>query len=336
MFLMLGAALGPVAGGYLTAAYSWPFIFYVNLPVGIIAVLTGMQVLPRRPPVSPEVTLDTGGVALLFAALGLLVIGLTLVQGEKMTTGTVALALSGVFWILFFFQERRVRAPLINLTLFSNRAFTLQNISILLIQMAMAGVMVVMPFYLELVKEIPADNAGMVLLALPVGMILTAPIAGKMSDVIGTKKPIITGFTLCAAALFLLSTISAKTSIGDSGLYLFLLGAGTGIAYSPLNSAVMGMAPVQDRGSTSGLMRVMTNLGSTLGVAVVMLVATIAAGPKLAEVTASRLPATALAGAFDSAFFFCMALEVLGIVLMLMVTERAPAHRVDDEIVLGF
>ena len=67
---------------------------------------------------------------------------------------------------------------------------------VMLIQMAMAGVMVIMPFYLEMVKKIPAGNAGTILLTLPVGMILTAPLAGKISDVIGTKKPIITGFVL--------------------------------------------------------------------------------------------------------------------------------------------
>lgn len=336
MFLMLGAALGPVAGGYLTTVFSWPFIFYVNLPVGIGAILIGMHVLPRRDPVSPGATLDVAGVALLFAALGLLVIGLTSVQGDKMMAGAVSLALSVLFWILFFLQEQHTGEPLIKITLFSNRAYTLQNVSILLIQMAMAGVMVVMPFYLELVKDIAADNAGTVLLALPVGMILTAPIAGKMSDVIGTRKPIITGFVLCACALFLLSTISAKTSIGDTGIYLFLLGAGTGIAYSPLNSAVMGEAPPQDRSSTSGLMRVMTNLGSTLGVAVVMLVATAAAGPKLAEVSANRLPTTALAGAFDSAFFFCMLLEIAGVLLMLVVRDRKPSGEISGEAVMGF
>jgi len=178
-----------------------------------------------------------------------------------------------VFWIAFILQERRTREPLINLSLFSNRAYSLQNVSILLIQMAMAGVMVVMPFYLELVRHIMADNAGTVLLALPVGMILTAPIAGKMSDVIGTKKPIITGFADQCVALYLpLHDISGNEYRGHRDDLSLLTRCGNGIAYSPLNSAVMGEAPAKDRGSTSGLMRVMTNLGSTLGVSVVMLV----------------------------------------------------------------
>ena len=335
MFLMLGAALGPVIGGFLTSALSWRFIFYVNFPVGIFAILLGMHVLPRVDPVTPKAKMDVSGVVLLFVALGTLIFGLNNVQGNSPTAGIIALVVSAVFWILFILQERRGPEPLINTTLFSSRAYSLQNINIMLLNMAMAGTMVVMPFYLELVKNIPTDNAGTILLALPVGMILTAPIAGKISDVIGTKKPIILGFALCVVALFFLATISGGTSVGHICVYLFLLGAGTGIAYSPLNSAVMGEAPAKDRGSTSGLMRVMTNLGSSVGVAMVMLVATVAAGPEIAKVSAHVLPAADLAHAFDAAFLFCMVLEVIGVVLMLAVRSKEPSGTGDGEVAMG-
>lgn len=335
MFTMLGAALGPVVGGFLTSAFSWQYIFFVNLPVGIVAILLGMKILPQLPPVTPSARIDTPGILLIFVALFTLIVGLTSVQGSNAAFGLVALVVSLIFWILFIVQERRSKEPLVNLSLFSSRGYFLQNINVLLIQMAMAGVMVIMPFYLEIVKEIPTDNAGTILLALPVGMILTAPLAGKISDVIGTKKPIIVGFVLCTAALFLLSTLSPRTSIGHIVLYLFLLGAGTGIAFSPLNSAVMGECEAKDRGSTSGLVKMMTNLGSSLGVACVMLVATVAAGPRLAQYTAHAIEGAALASAFDLAFLFCMGLEVIGIVLMLAVKEKGPSEGRDDEVTIG-
>ncbi|MDD1694853.1 MAG: MFS transporter, partial [Methanoregula sp.] len=169
-----------------------------------------------------------------------------------------------------------------------------------------------------------------------IGMILTAPLAGKISDVIGTKKPIITGFVICTVALALLSTLSARTSVGHIGIYLFLLGAGTGIAFSPLNSAVMGECGAKDRGSTSGLVKMMTNLGSSLGVAFVMLVATVEAGPKLAEYSAHTLEGAGLASAFDAAFLFCMALEIIGIILMLAVKEKEPSGECSAEPGIGF
>ena len=336
MFTMLGAALGPVVGGFLTSALSWQYIFFVNLPVGIVAIILGMHILPNLAPVAPKAKLDLPGVLLVFIALGTLIVGLTTVQGSSALMGVAALVISAIFWILFIVRERRAGAPLVNIGLFKNSAYSLQNVNVMLIQMAMAGVMVIMPFYLEVVKKIPTDNAGTILLALPIGMILTAPIAGKISDVIGTKKPIITGFVLCAVALFLLSTLTVHTSVGHICIYLFLLGAGTGIAFSPLNSAVMGECPATDRGSTSGLVKMMTNLGSSLGVATVMLVATIAAGPRLAEFTAHSIEGASLASAFDAAFLFCMVLEVIGILLMLAVQEKEPSPGGDGEVAMGF
>jgi MFS family permease len=106
--------------------------------------------------------------------------------------------------------------------------------------------------------------------------------ASRIGDMKGYRNIFLAGFAISALALYLLFAISSGTNIGHIALYLFLPGAGTGIAYSPLNSAVMGEAPAKDRGSTPGLMRVMTNCGSTLSVSVVMLVATMAAGQKIA------------------------------------------------------
>ncbi|GAB7015219.1 MFS transporter [Methanogenium cariaci] len=336
MFTMLGAALGPVVGGFLTSAFSWRFIFYVNLPVGILAIVLGLYLLPSLSPVAPEARLDLPGVALIFVALGTLIYGLTSLQGAAAMSAVLALIVSATFWAFFFFRERRAAEPLIDMRLFSNRSFSLQNVSVMLIQMGMAGVMVLMPFFLELVKQLPTDTAGTVLLALPIGMILTSPIAGRFSDVIGTKKPIIIGFALCAVALFFLSTLGPQTSVGHVGIYLFLLGAGTGVAYAPLNSAVMGESAPKDRGTTSGLIKMMTNLGSALGVALVMLVAAAALGPKLADASAHAIPPAELAGAFDITFLFLMGVEILGMVLMLFVKEKMNGYTTDGEPVAGF
>ena len=283
MFTMLGAALGPVLGGFLTSALSWHYIFLVNIPVGILAILLGIYFLPRTGPVTPDASMDTPGVIIIFVALGTLILGLNMLTSPTPVNGIAALVVSAIFWGLFYIRERKTAEPLINLKLFKNRAFTLQNVNVTLTQVGLAGVMILMPFYLEMVKLLPTDNAGTILLALPIGMILTSPIAGRISDVIGTKKPIILGFIVSAIALFLLSTLGSRSSIGHVEIYLFLLGAGTGFAYAPLNSAVMGEAPVKGRGSTSGLIKMMSNLGSSLGVALVMLVTTVAAGSRMAQ-----------------------------------------------------
>jgi hypothetical protein len=98
----------------------------------------------------------------------------------------------------------------------------------------------------------------------------------------------------------------------------------------------MGESLVAERGMTSGLVRMMTNLGISLGVALVMLIATVALGPEIAQVSAHTLPAADLASAFDIAFLFCMALEMLGILLMLGVREKEPSGSTDSEVAFGF
>jgi hypothetical protein len=119
-------------------------------------------------------------------------------------------------------------------------------------------------------------------------------------------------------------------------IYLFMLGAGTGFAYAPLNSAVMGEAPVKDRGATSGLIKMMSNLGSSLGVALVMLVTTLAAGSRMAQEATRTLRQAELAGAFDVGFLFLMGIEVLGIVLMLFVKEHDTGYSTEGEPVAAY
>lgn len=325
MFTMLGVALGPVIGGFLTSMFSWRFIFYVNIPVGLLAIILGIMCIPLLKPVTPSAKLDYPGILFLFIALTSLIFGLNTITGPDGKTAGLALIGSVIFTAIFMYRQKSAEEPLINLAIFKNRAYSFQNIDILILQLGLAGVMFLMPFYLEIIKDLPSGTAGALLLALPIGNILTGPISGKISDVIGTKKPIIIGFMISIGAMALLSTLSGTSHPYEVVMYLFILGAGAGIAYAPLNSAIMGESPEKERGVTSGLLKMMTNLGSSLGVALTLLISGFVMGPKMAMVSAHSLPPGELIPAFQSAFLFCMVLLIAGLILIMLVKENSQA-----------
>ncbi len=325
MFTMLGVAMGPVIGGFLTSALSWRFIFLVNIPVGVIAILLGIFVIPRLPAIAKNSKLDIPGVIFIFIALASLILGLNMMQGDNSSTGILVLIIFAVFLSAFIIREKRAKEPLANLSVFRNAAYSIQNIAILILQMGVAGVMFLMPFYLEIVKGMSTGESGALLLALPVGNILTAPIAGKISDVIGTKKPIIFGFIIAIAGLFLLSTLTVNIHEGGIAVFLFILGAGAGIAYAPLNSAIMGESPEKEQGMTSGLIKMMTNLGSSLGVTFSMLIFGLVLGPEIALISAHTIKPQQLIPGFDIAFLFCMAMQIIALVLMFLVKNKESA-----------
>lgn len=325
MFTMLGVALGPVIGGFLTSMFSWRFIFYVNIPVGLLAIILGIICIPLLKPVTPSAKLDIPGILFLFIALTSLIFGLNTITGPEGKTAGFALIGSVIFTAIFIYRQKSATEPLINLAIFKKRAYSFQNIDILILQLGLAGVMFLMPFYLEIIKDLPSGTAGALLLALPIGNILTGPISGKISDVIGTKKPIIIGFVISIGAMALLSTLSGTSHPYEVVMYLFILGAGAGIAYAPLNSAIMGESPEKERGVTSGLLKMMTNLGSSLGVALTLLISGFVMGPKMAMVSAHSLPPVELIPAFQSAFLFCMVLLIAGLILIMLVKENKQA-----------
>ncbi|HOV66781.1 MAG TPA: DHA2 family efflux MFS transporter permease subunit [Methanoregulaceae archaeon] len=316
MFAMLGIALGPVIGGYLVSLLSWRSIFLVNLPVGLAGILFGAAYIPRDRPATPRGRMDLPGAVLLFFTLGSLVIGLNTLQGGRELRGAAVLLVSLLILGLFVGRERKTPSPLLELSLFTDRSFTVQNVAVLALQGVVAGVMLLLPFYLEVVRAIPTGTSGALLLALPVGNILSAPIAGRFSDTIGTKRPILAGLLTTVIGLLLLGMLTPASPIAGVVLYLFLVGAGTGMSFAPLNSAVMGEVPGEARGAASGLLRTMANLGSTLGVSLTMLIATAALGPKLAEVTAHLLPPSELMGAFRTVFLCGAAVLILVLVLV--------------------
>ena len=266
--IALGLMIGPVIGGIIAQYLSWRFVFFINVPIGIIALLWGSRVISAGER-KPDQQLDIPGAVLAFLLLFSLLLYAN--RGERLGWfsgwGIGMLVCILVFGGLFIRRERRAGQPMLNLTIFTNRRFTLACVSSLLNFMALYAVVFLTPWYLADARLQSTATIGAVMLAFAVPTFFMGPISGILSDKIGSRGLAFAGMFINAAGLFLLSRLATDTANTQIAWRLALCGLGAGMFQSPINSAVMGSAPVQFRGIASSFLAVMRNTGMALGIA---------------------------------------------------------------------
>lgn len=262
----IGLAMGPALGGILIGLVGWRFIFWVNVPLGLLA---GVMVARFVPPSSPGVKgqrFDLLGAFLLFATLVCYALGMTTGQrwgfGEMHVVGLLVAAGFGV--LVFIWVESRLRQPMLDLNMFRDSLFGL-NLLMGLTAFMMLGGMIVMPFFLELVKGYSTEQTGLLMMVLPVSMGLVSPWAGNLSDRHGSRLISLVGLLVLAGGCLAVSTIHRDVSALGYILRVAPLGIGMGLFQAPNNSAVMGMAPKDRLGVVSGLLALTRTLGNTSG-----------------------------------------------------------------------
>jgi EmrB/QacA subfamily drug resistance transporter len=293
----LGLTVGPSVGGWLATALGWRWVFYINLPVGLAALLLALRFVPRDAGDGAAQTFDLRG-AVTFA-LGLVSLLLALNQGEAWgwsSPATVGLLAASVILLLAFLRiERKVPAPMLDLSLFRQRTFSAAAGSAMLNYACVYTMLFLLPFYLLQARALSTAQAGLLLTAQPLMMALVAPLSGSVSDRIGTRLPSVIGMGLLAAALWLLSGLTPETPAVIFVLKLGLAGLGIGIFVSPNNSALMGAAPSHRQGIAAGTLALARNVGMVIGVAFAGAVYTIVLGHGLAGETTAILEAIRIA-----------------------------------------
>lgn len=268
MMTYLGLTTGPSLGGWLAGAFGWRAIFYINVPVGSLAVLLSLRFIPRDRPRGATERFDVAGAALF--ATGLTLVLLALNQGHAWgwgSTRTLGFLGAGVGTIAVFVgREMRARSPMLDLRLFRDRLFSASTASALLNYICIYSVSFVLPFYLIRGRGRGPEAAGLLMSAQPVVMAVAAPLSGALSDRIGSRFLSTAGMAILGAGLVLLSRLDATSSTGAIILGLAVVGLGTGIFISPNNSALMGAAPRERQGIAAGVLATARNVGMVLGV----------------------------------------------------------------------
>lgn len=264
----LGLTFGPSFGGWLAEQLGWRAVFYINLPVGALAIWLSLRAIPTDSVRKPEERFDLTGAALFMLGLSTLLLGLN--QGHALGWGSppiLGLLIGAVVCLgAFLLVERRIPQPMLDLRLFQDRSFALPAISAVLNYISVYSVIFLMPFYLLQGRGMSAGQAGLLLTAQPLVMAVVAPLSGALSDRIGTRLPGMIGMGILAVGLFSLSRLGPQTPWPLVALSLGVVGLGTGAFISPNNSALMGAAPRNRQGIAAGILATARNLGMVLGV----------------------------------------------------------------------
>ncbi|MBC7186940.1 MAG: MFS transporter [Calditrichaeota bacterium] len=275
-----GLAIGPSLGGLITSLLGWRFVFLVNLPIGLAGLLFAARVLP---PIRGESGgVDWAGASSGFMALlGLLLFVNRAQTGNPSVFAWCALAMALVAGAVFLTAEKKVRSPLLDLSLFTNGVFSLGLLAALLSFMSQYVLVFLTPFYLHRVLSLPPNKVGLVMTASPLAVMLIAAFSGWLSDRVGTRTLACVGAGISSIALALMAQLPADARPREVALRLALFGLGTGIFQSPNNSAVMGSVPKSRLGTASGVLATMRNVGMVLGVAIAGLVVYALAPPEV-------------------------------------------------------
>ncbi|SIR35075.1 drug resistance transporter, EmrB/QacA subfamily [Paenibacillus sp. RU4T] len=265
--MLLAPALGPVVAGWLVQDVSWHWIFLINLPIGVIAVLLGLRTLPAIDRQSvPE--LDIKGMIFGPLAFAGLAYGVSEGGTDWGSARTITgLVVGGVSLLIFIIVELRRRNPLLELRVFKSANFSRGVIVQWISQIALFGTIFMIPLFLQTGKNYTPLETGLVLLPQALAAGIFMPIGGRLYDRIGARPLVISGLTLITGAAFLFSRITVDTGVSGMILPLVLLGAGMGISMMPLNTHIIQSAPAHLVGRVTSLTAALQQVVSSLAIA---------------------------------------------------------------------
>jgi EmrB/QacA subfamily drug resistance transporter len=265
----MALAIGPLIGGILTEQINWSWIFFINVPVGIVGIIVSRLFITETRDQSEEQRLDLPG--LIASAVGLFGLTYALIEGNNYgwSSGRIlgSFAVAIVAFAVFVMLELKQRVPMLDLSLFRNSTFTGANVTMLLVALAMFGVFFFNSLYLGQVLGYSPIQTGATFLPLTVLIVFVAPLAGRFSDKIGSRWLMGAGLVLLSGSLLSFSTLGVDSSFWDILPGLILGGFGMSLAMTPTTAAAMGSVPVDKAGVGSAVLNSMRQVGGSLGIA---------------------------------------------------------------------
>ena len=270
-----GLSVGPFVGGLLTQNLGWRSVFWASTLLGVVAVIAMLRVTDEWAESRGE-SFDWVGTVIYGAAIAASMYGLSRLPSPE---GAVLIAAGLAGLVAFAMWAMRIPSPVLNLSLFRNRAFTFSSLATLINYLATTAVTFLLSLYLQYIKGLSPQQAGLVLVVQPLMMAIFSPLAGRLSDRMESRIVASSGMALTAVGLTMLAFLSAMTPFAYIIVALLLLGLGFGLFSSPNMNAIMGSVEKRLYGVASALLATMRTLGQTLSLALTLLLFSLIIGP---------------------------------------------------------
>ncbi len=297
----LGIVAGPIIGGFITdrglghainqflgISEYWRYVFYINLPFGLLALLLTIVAIRESRDAGRKHNIDFAGILLSMISVFLLTFAFieghkygwwqanTIPEafGYKLHFGSISIipvlfALSTISGLVFVLYERATKKePMMDVNLFSNRNFSAGNFSVAVLSFALMGASFLLPLFLQSVLGYSAFKSGLVMLPLAGAIMFVAPIGGKLTDKLGGKWVIITGLLVMSLGIYLIGHFTLKTAFSNLVLPTILLGTGMGLANGPLSTVTLLDIPPAEFGGASGVTGTVRQVGAVMGIAI--------------------------------------------------------------------
>jgi EmrB/QacA subfamily drug resistance transporter len=324
---MLAPILGPTLGGVIIQSMSWRWIFFVNVPIGLVATIAAIRTLPRAQPVAGD-RLDVVGLALMITGLPLLTYGLaeigqvgTIASSRVIIPCTAGIALV----IAFVLHALRARRPLLEMRLYRRPTFSTASIAMFCLSAALFGGMILLPLYWQTVRHYSVIDTGLLIAPQGLGAALAMPLIGRLTDRFGGGPLALFGVTMTTIATLPFALIGAHTSIPYLIGAMLVRGVGIGAAFMPAMTAAFASLERSELSDATPQLNVLQRIGGSIGTAVMAVI--------LQRALDGAHTLSAAASAYGTAFWASTALSALAIIpcVLLLRAERRARSAPSDE-----
>lgn len=330
----ISTIVGPTLGGLITDSLGWEWIFFVNVPIGIVALGLLVPYLPEFGATIKEKVMDYLGIITFTSALTSFLVSLTFIQQNTIISPAILdsiMVFSFVMFIGFIYAEIKAKEPILPLYLFKNAVFSISSGSMMILGAVLMVGSVYIPLFLQLVQGISPLNSGTYLTPLMLGMIVASILSGQLISKTGSyKKLAIISFAIGTVGMFLLSTINADTNMLQLIIYEAIAGIGAGIGIPIFTVAAQNAVAKKDLGVVTSSTMYFRFLGSVIGLAVLGAVVNMTLKLNLQNTTA-HISSTLLVTAIHNVFIIAVIMSIVGLILCIFLKDLHMSNEMGED-----